>query len=130
MKIVTRAVILNKKNEVLLGMRVRNKGEGQWALIGGKPDEGETPEDAIAREVMEEIGVVFHPTLFRDMITQLPGENEPWHLFLFYGPIEGVPTLKPDEVSALEYFGRDKIKTMALAFNHNEILENFFSSQN
>ncbi len=129
MKKVSRAIILNEKGEVLLGMRIRNKGEGQWALIGGKPDEGESPEDAVVREVAEEIGVIFHPSFFEDRITQLPGEEEPWHLSVFYGPIEGTPVLKEDEVRALQYFSREEIRSMALAFNHCEVLERFFSSE-
>ncbi len=127
MKTVARAIILNEKHEVLLGKRVRNNGEGQWALVGGKPDEGEAPEQAVVREVMEEIGVVFHPVFFKDMVTHLSVEDGEWQVFVFYGSVTGTPVLKPDEVSDLRYFGRDEIRTMKLAFGHNGIIEDFFS---
>jgi mutator protein MutT len=35
---------------------------GQWALPGGRIDEGETPEQAALRELHEEIGLVLQPT--------------------------------------------------------------------
>lgn len=126
MKTVARAIILNEKNEVLLGRRMRGPGEGQWALLGGRLDDGETPEEAVVREVMEEIGVVFRPVFFKDMVTKLPEEDSPWHLFLFLGTIDGIPVQKPDEVGDLRYFNKDEIKNIPLAFNHNEILEEFF----
>jgi len=75
---------------------------------------------------MEEIGVVFHPAFFKDIVTHLSEEEGYWHVFLFYGPATGTPVLKPDEVSDLRYFGRDEIRTMELAFGHNEIIEEFF----
>ena len=37
----------------MLGKRGRGTAEGLYALIGGKPDQGESAEKAIVREVME-----------------------------------------------------------------------------
>jgi 8-oxo-dGTP pyrophosphatase MutT (NUDIX family) len=39
-----------------------NRHAGQWALPGGKVDEGETPETAALREVEEELGLTLDPT--------------------------------------------------------------------
>jgi 8-oxo-dGTP diphosphatase len=42
---------------VLLLQRVRPPEPGSWALPGGKVDWGETPAQALAREVAEELGI-------------------------------------------------------------------------
>ena len=43
-QVAVRAIILVNHNKVLLGKRARGIGVGQYALIGGKPDEGESEE--------------------------------------------------------------------------------------
>lgn len=47
-----------KNNKILLLLRKKAPEAGCWTIIGGKVEFGETIEDAILREVNEEIGVV------------------------------------------------------------------------
>lgn len=58
MRIVTAGIIFNN-GKLLIGKR-RNEGNlpGLWELPGGKCDRGETPQKALARELMEELGIV------------------------------------------------------------------------
>ncbi|HHW71526.1 MAG TPA: NUDIX domain-containing protein [Clostridiales bacterium] len=51
------AVILNDKGEVLLLLRERAPEAGCWSIPGGKVELFETIEEAIKREVKEELGV-------------------------------------------------------------------------
>lgn len=51
------AVVLREDGAVLLVRRARPPAVGSWTLPGGKVEEGETPEHAIAREVLEETGL-------------------------------------------------------------------------
>jgi len=48
---------LENEDEVLLAMKKRGWGEGWWNGYGGKPEEGETVEEASIREVWEESGI-------------------------------------------------------------------------
>ena len=57
-KIVT-AAIIRKKDSVLIARR--SPGEklgGFWEFPGGKVESRETPQDALARELFEELGIV------------------------------------------------------------------------
>lgn len=53
---VVMIAIQNSRGEFLMQKRVLRKG-GDWGVTGGHPKAGETPEQGIATEVMEELGV-------------------------------------------------------------------------
>lgn len=53
-------VALLKDGAILLIQRLREPEAGCWSLPGGKVDWGEPTEEAAAREVEEELGVVAH----------------------------------------------------------------------
>lgn len=50
-------LFLLKDDQVLLAMKKRGFGEGNWNGVGGKIEPGETIEEALIREAQEEIGV-------------------------------------------------------------------------
>lgn len=49
--------IIKQDSKILLGMKKRGFGQGRWNGFGGKIEEGETIEQAAAREVQEEAGL-------------------------------------------------------------------------
>jgi uncharacterized protein (TIGR00730 family) len=51
------SAVVERDGRVLLGLRRGAHGEGEWAFPGGKPGPGETPADAVARELAEETGL-------------------------------------------------------------------------
>lgn len=53
---VVMIAIQNSKGEFLMQKRVPQKG-GDWGVTGGHPKSGETPDQGIITEVMEELGV-------------------------------------------------------------------------
>jgi len=58
-KVVGAAIILNRKNQILIAQRNAEGGmlAGLWEFPGGKIAEGETMPDCIARELKEEMGL-------------------------------------------------------------------------
>ena len=63
MKDIVLAVVKNSKDMVLLIQRAHlevatdgSESRLEWAFPGGKSEEGETPEEAVAREVRQETG--------------------------------------------------------------------------
>ncbi|WP_245949312.1 8-oxo-dGTP diphosphatase MutT [Lutibacter citreus] len=55
---IVTAAIIQKGNKILIARRAPNKHlSGYWEFPGGKIEEGETPEDCLKREIMEELGL-------------------------------------------------------------------------
>ena len=56
--LVSACALLDADNRVLLAQRPENKSmAGLWEFPGGKMEPGETPEEALIRELKEELGV-------------------------------------------------------------------------
>ena len=50
-------VMIIKDGKILLGKRKGGTGAGEWGFPGGHLENGETCEEALAREIEEEVGV-------------------------------------------------------------------------
>ena len=56
--LVVAAAIVNPQGEILLAQRPEGKRlAGKWEFPGGKVEQGESPEAALARELHEELGI-------------------------------------------------------------------------
>lgn len=78
---------IKKDNKTLMLHRIKKENDihqGKWIGLGGKMEEGETPEECIVREVKEESGLRIRKPRFRGILT-FPKfkDNEDWYVFLF-----------------------------------------------
>lgn len=56
--LVAAAALVDRDNRVLISKRPEGKSlAGLWEFPGGKVDPGETPEEALRRELKEELGI-------------------------------------------------------------------------
>ena len=63
---------LEKNNSYLMLHRIKKKNDcnhDKWIGIGGKFEEGESPEDCVRREVMEETGIKMFKLEYRGIVT-------------------------------------------------------------
>lgn len=50
-------VLIDNQKQALIAIRALEPGKGKWDIPGGFLDEGETGEDALRREMQEELGL-------------------------------------------------------------------------
>lgn len=125
-KIATRALIV-VDDKILLGKRARGICAGKYALIGGKLDDGEAPEETVVRETKEETGLSFNDAvLWKEESNDKTIPGQVWHTYYYLGKVVGTINLKKDEVEKVVYVGRRDLHKIDIAFNHKEILEEFF----
>lgn len=79
MQILVVAAIIKKNGRVLIAQRKEDctREPNKWEFPGGKIEEGETPEQALIREVEEELGVEIKVgELFGESIKKYPDGKE------------------------------------------------------
>ena len=76
---------LIQEEKTLMLHRVKKKNDmnhDKWIGIGGKFEHGESPEDCVRRETVEETGLILGKVNYRGIITFVLGdETEYMHLF-------------------------------------------------
>ena len=83
---LTTLCYLRRGEEYLLLHRIRKENDlnrGKWIGVGGRFEEGESPEDCLLREVREETGLTLTGFSFRGIVTFVSdvGGTEYMHLF-------------------------------------------------
>ncbi|HSU73196.1 MAG TPA: NUDIX hydrolase [Candidatus Binatia bacterium] len=119
------ALIINGK-KILLARRSAKAQHypGYWGCPGGRAEAGETPEQTVARELKEELGVTFTPMrLFAH--GQLPDRET----YRFLGTISGKITMQKSELSGYQWFSYAEAIKLPLAFDYREILEKAHQEQ-
>ena len=84
------AAIINNQNQILLLRRNPNIEmwqPGKWALVGGGVEEGETPEEAVKREIKEETGLNINKFKEKFTIQRSPDNIE----YIFIAKYDGDP---------------------------------------
>ncbi len=119
MKKIAAIIFENDKEEILLYLR-DNKPEipfpDYWDLIGGHVEEGETPEDALVREVKEELDIDLKEYSFFKIYECLTGDAYENIKYIYTGKIN-IPI---EEMTLLEgvrpqYFSREEIPNVKFA---------------
>lgn len=82
-KVSVSACFIEFENTVLFLKRSQNVSQpGTWAIPGGKIEHGETPEQAICREVLEECGLCLSKPIFLHTVyIRYPDYDYIYHMF-------------------------------------------------
>ena len=108
---------LERGRDYLMLHRVKkevDENKDKWIGIGGKFEEGESPEDCLLREVREETGLTLTSWRYRGIVTFVSDEwgTEYMHLFTAYA-WEGALRQDCDE-GELEWIDREKLLSLPI----------------
>ena len=112
-KIGVSAIITTAEGKILLGQRLNKYGYGTWAPPGGLLEYGESFEDAVRREVLEETGM--HIGDLRQIVAinnvdDMAMDNHGVTIFMSAQYIGGEPQiLEPEKCAAWQWFELDAL---------------------
>ena len=106
---------------LLRNKKKQDENAGKWIGVGGKFEEGESPQDCLLREVQEETGLHLTQYRFRGIVTFVSDryETEYMHLFTAHG-FEG--ELIPCDEGELRWVEKDKVLSLPLWEGDREFL--------
>ena len=113
---ITSLCYIEKDGKYLMLHRVSKKNDenaGKWIGIGGKFEEGESPEDCVCREVLEETGLTLKSYRYRGIVTFTSNVwgTEYMHLFTA-DAFEG--EIKECDEGKLEWINKDELLNLTL----------------
>ena len=131
MKKIAAIILENDNKELLFYLRDNKPGipfPNCWDLIGGHVEDGETVEEALIREVKEELGITLTEYKFYKKYVCLSGDAYPNEKFIFSGriniPIEDITLF---EGQRPQYFKRSEVPYINFANILREIVMDYIS---
>jgi len=128
---IAQIILENEKGELLLYLRDNKPGIPfplHWDLIGGHVEEGETPEQALVREVKEELDIDLKEFSFFRKYDCIEGDAYPNVKFIYTGrinlPIEEITLLEGDHP---RYFSKEEIPELKFANILKRIVMDYLS---
>jgi 8-oxo-dGTP diphosphatase len=131
---VVSVIPVNPAGQVLLQQRDDRPDllyPGQWTFFGGAAESGETPGQAISREIAEELGAELQTTFWMHYVCPartVPGEVTTTNYVYFAVVDPSVTSLTLGEGQAMEWMDRERALSLDLAFQQSDILRQFFEA--
>lgn len=121
------AAIHDERGALLL---IQRPDSGNWSLPAGFAEVGESPAAGIAREVLEETGLVVVPRRLLGLYDgRLQGSTNPHHIYMaaFVCQNVGGVLVRTTESLAFGYFGRDSLPS-PISRSHRRAIEDALDS--
>ncbi len=90
-----------------------DENKGKWIGVGGKFEEGESPEDCMLRETFEETGINVTDYRYRGIVTFVSDIYETEHMHLFTANSDTDKFIPCDE-GELKWIEKEKISSLNL----------------
>ncbi len=117
---VTIDAVIIRAGQILLIKRGVEPFKGYWALCGGYVSWDETVEEAVRREVMEELQLTVVSLEFIDYYSDPSRHPKQAINFAFLAHTNGIP-IASDDATEFKFFDLDSLPEQ-LAFDHKKII--------
>lgn len=119
-------IVLQRDSKVLTIKRKKDPFKGQLALPGGFVNEGETVEEAIKREALEETSFEVEPIDILGVYSD-PKRDPRKHIMtvVFVGIIVGGSGKAGDDAASIEWIELGEVEKHQIAFDHAMILRDY-----
>lgn len=114
---LTTICYLEKNNSYLMMHRVKKNediNKGKWIGVGGHLENGESPEECVVRETLEETGLTLNSSRLRGIITFVSNCYNPVYMFLYTSKDFSGSMLSNCDEGNLEWVDKDKIFDLPL----------------
>jgi len=133
MKKVAAIILENNKEEILLYLRDDKPSipfPNHWDLFGGFLEEGETPEQALIREVKEELDFDLKEYQFFKKYECLEGDALQNIKYVYIGKIDKpISELKLQEGQGLQFFKKEEISQVKFANILKDVVMDYLKSK-
>ena len=127
------AIPVNPQGKILLQQRDDRPDllfPGCWTTFGGAIEGDETPDEAMRRELLEEIELDLALKLWKvqDFVVEVRGHPINARRYIYVGPIDQpAEKIKLNEGQALGYFGLDDLGKLEIGFGFEPLFREFFT---
>lgn len=119
------AGFLKKEGRILVGQRPENNSlAGLWEFPGGKIELGESPEEALARELSEELGIEAEIGELKLSVTH--SYNDVGIVILFYEVLYWKGQPKAKHHLMLDWIYPEELKDRSIPDANKKVLEKIF----
>jgi 8-oxo-dGTP diphosphatase len=134
MKQIAAIILENDNGDLLLALRDNKPSipfPNHWDLIGGHVEEGETPEEALVREIKEELDIEIGNYKFYKKFECLTGDAFENVKYIYTGriniPIEEITLLEGERA---QYFRPDEIPDLKFANIIKSVVMDYIDHRN
>jgi ADP-ribose pyrophosphatase YjhB (NUDIX family) len=126
--------IIFQGDRILMAQRGKPPLQGWWSLPGGALEAGEILADAVAREVLEETGLVVKPLrvfeIFERILRDDDGRPEYHYVLIDYiCHVTGGELLPGDDVCRVEWMRLEELRTLQITEGTLGVIERAFAGK-
>ena len=119
--------IIKDGNRYLVGQRAANKSQGGlWEFMGGKIEQGETPEQALARECREELDLeIENERIIDSVVHEYPEKTIRLTLIECTPKVGSLP--RPNEHQDIRWVTREEMEVLDFAPADRDLIRKGFA---